>query len=73
MGYAWDKDPHTVSVGDYVTWTWDTPDFISDMGYAVHQTEQADDLFSMDGGFSSGAKTRTGKMRCQIYVQGGSD
>ena len=61
MGYAWDKDPHTVVAGDFVKWTWKTPHYVSDIGYGVHQTERTEDLVSMDGGFSSGEKSKVGK------------
>ena len=61
VGYAWNHDPHTVSVGDYVTWTWETPTYVSDIVYGVHQTEKADDLYSMPGGFTSGTNSRVGK------------
>ncbi|XP_012942613.1 fibrocystin-L [Aplysia californica] len=70
IGYAWDKDPHTVNVGDYVTWTWSTPTYVSDIGYGVHQTERAGDLFSLEGGFSSGEKTRVGSFTHRFTVPG---
>ena len=60
LGYAWDKSRHTVSVGDFVTWTWQTSPHVADIGYAVHQTQMVHDLFTMDGGFTSGEKTHTG-------------
>ena len=47
--------------GDFVKWTWETPSYMTDLGYAVHQTENAEDLVNMAGGFSSGDKTRRGK------------
>lgn len=62
-GYAWDKDPYTINVGDYITWHWETPQYVSDIGYGVHQTETSSDLSNKPGGFSSGEKSRIGRIK----------
>ena len=61
VGYAWDKDPHTVQVGDSVVWTWATPTYVSNIVYGVHQTKKADDIINMVDGFTSGENSRVGK------------
>ena len=68
VGYAWDKDPHTISVGDYVTWTWETPSYVSDIAYGVHQTDRADSLSNKNGGFTSGTNTRRGEVANVIAI-----
>ncbi|GFN92114.1 fibrocystin-l, partial [Plakobranchus ocellatus] len=70
VGYAWNKDPHTVSVGDYVTWQWETPSYVSDIGYSIQQTASASDVVSMPGGFSSGAISRVGSFTQRFTVPG---
>ncbi|KAH9512877.1 Fibrocystin-L, partial [Bulinus truncatus] len=69
-GYAWDKDPITIQVGDYITWTWQTPQYVSDMAYSVQQTATPFDLFSLPGGFSSGAKKRIGSFTHRFTTVG---
>ncbi|KAK3716577.1 hypothetical protein RRG08_039372 [Elysia crispata] len=69
-GYAWNHDPHQVNVGDYVTWQWDTPTYVSDIGYSIQQTATASDLISMPGGFSSGAISRSGSFTQRFTVPG---
>ncbi|GFS10808.1 polycystic kidney and hepatic disease-like 1 [Elysia marginata] len=69
-GYAWDKDPHQVNVGDYVTWQWDTPSYVSDIGYSIQQTATASDIVNMPGGFSSGAISRSGSFTQRFTVPG---
>ncbi|GFN92108.1 fibrocystin-l, partial [Plakobranchus ocellatus] len=70
VGYAWNKDPHTVKVGDYVTWQWETPAYVSDIGYSIQQTASPGDVVSMRGGFSSGAISRVGSFTQRFTVPG---
>ena len=70
-GYAWNHDPKEVSVGDYVTWSWQTPTYVSDIGYSIQQTATASDLVSMPGGFNSGAISRTGEPHLALRLVGG--
>ncbi|CAL1548484.1 unnamed protein product, partial [Lymnaea stagnalis] len=62
QGYAWDKDPVMIGVGDYITWHWETPQYVSDVSYSVQQTATPSDFQNMPGGFSSGPNTRKGNV-----------
>ncbi|KAK0070514.1 fibrocystin-L [Biomphalaria pfeifferi] len=69
-GYAWDKDPITIHVGDYITWTWQTPQYVSDIAYSIQQTATSYDLVALPGGFSSGTKTRSGSFTHRFTTVG---
>ncbi|KAK7010427.1 fibrocystin-L, partial [Biomphalaria glabrata] len=69
-GYAWDKDPITIQVGDYITWTWQTPQYVSDIAYSIQQTATAFDAESLPDGFSSGNKSRRGTFTHQFTASG---
>ncbi|KAH9519161.1 Fibrocystin-L, partial [Bulinus truncatus] len=69
-GYAWDKDPIVIQVNDYITWTWQAPDYVSDIGYSIQQTATPYDKESLSDGFSSGVKTRKGSYTHHFTVVG---
>ncbi|CAL1525942.1 unnamed protein product [Lymnaea stagnalis] len=69
-GYAWDKDPITIEVGDHITWHWETPQYVSDIGYSIQQTATPFDLASLPGGFNSGPKTRKGSFTYRFTSPG---
>ncbi|CAL1525941.1 unnamed protein product, partial [Lymnaea stagnalis] len=69
-GYAWDKDPITIAVGDYITWHWETPQYVSDMSYSVQQTATPSDFQNMPGGFSSGPNSRKGSFTYRFTSPG---
>ncbi|KAK0070507.1 fibrocystin-L, partial [Biomphalaria pfeifferi] len=69
-GYAWDKDPVTIQVGDYITWTWQTPQYVSHIAYSIQQTATAFDAESLPDGFSSGNKSRRGTFTHQFTAAG---
>ncbi|KAH9519162.1 Fibrocystin-L [Bulinus truncatus] len=69
-GYAWDKDPIVIQVNDYITWTWQAPHYVSDIGYSIQQTATPYDKESLSDGFSSGVKTRKGSYTHHFTVVG---
>jgi hypothetical protein len=69
MGYAWDRPHLTINKGDYVKWSWSTPDMISGINYRVEQVN-ASISNEYNGGFLSGSSKPTGEYTYQFNEPG---
>ncbi|KAL4228989.1 Fibrocystin-L [Mactra antiquata] len=58
--YAFDKPYITITEGDKVQWSWDTPTFINDIAHAIMEVDSPSSTEAKVGGFSSGTPSKTG-------------
>ena len=61
--YAFDKPQLTIERGDFVQWSWETPDFVNDINHGIIEVDSLSATTAMEGGFSSGTPSRNGKYR----------
>ncbi len=54
-GYAWNPQTVEISQGDFVKWTWTTPDFVTGIGYTVQETDSPTATVYNSVGFTSGS------------------
>lgn len=63
QGYAWSTPSLTISVGDAVRWSWETPPFVN-IGYRVFSVSSPSGTTYEGGAFNSG-DTKTAKGESQ--------
>ncbi|XP_073714826.1 fibrocystin-L [Misgurnus anguillicaudatus] len=60
LGYGWSPSALLVSVGDTVVWRWETPAFVSDVGYRVFSVSTPSSI-DYDGNVFNSGGTKTDK------------
>ena len=60
--YAFDSPYITINKGDFVHWSWTTPDFVNDVVHAIIEVDSPSSTTPKAGGFSSGTPTKNGEL-----------
>lgn len=60
--YAFDRPYIKINQGDFVTWTWETPEFINDVAHAILEVDSPSAATAKPGGFNSGAPSKNGNL-----------
>lgn len=61
--YAFDRPYIQINQGDFVTWTWETPEFINDVAHSILEVDSPSSTTAKLGGFNSGTPSKNGNPR----------